>query len=398
MRKPGYVQMEPDMLFTSGHGEIYTMPPGANFLRELARGLIEALDPANNPQRLADTLIYVPNARSRRALAKALLEESGLSALMMPDIRALGGLEADEPPASAETALADLPPAISAAQRIGELTTLVLAYYKAQGLSLPEVSALAAARELAGLLDQAALSSEPGSGVDWSKLNSLVSDTQLAQHWEQSLQFLNIITKDWPAKLDDAKAMDPYARRLGAAEAIARSWADAPPETPVIIAGSTGATPASRLMMRSVLTLPRGLIVLPGLDRDLPDAALQTLRDEPSHPQYALIGALSALQRTPASVSEWPGLHLSKSLTARQRLMHETLAPADQTADWMQRLKSLAVGGGSAAFVHKALDGLQLIEPADDTDEAGIAALLMRQTLEHEQETAALVTPARVFL
>ena len=381
------------MLFTSGHGEIYTMPPGANFLRELARGLIEALDPANNPQRLADTLIYVPNARSRRALAKALLEESGLSALMMPDIRALGGLEADEPPASAETALADLPPAISAAQRIGELTTLVLAYYKAQGLSLPEVSALAAARELAGLLDQAALSSEPGSGVDWSKLNSLVSDTQLAQHWEQSLQFLNIITKDWPAKLDDAKAMDPYARRLGAAEAIARSWADAPPETPVIIAGSTGATPASRLMMRSVLTLPRGLIVLPGLDRDLPDAALQTLRDEPSHPQYALIGALSALQRTPASVSEWPGLHLSKSLTARQRLMHETLAPADQTADWMQRLKSLAVGGGSAAFVHKALDGLQLIEPADDTDEAGIAALLMRETLEHEHETAALVTP-----
>ena len=180
-------------LFSADAPRLYTMPAGADFLNELARGLVDALDPKTDPQRLSDTLIYVPNARSARALSKALLAASGMKALMMPDIRALGGLEEDEPPASAEAALADLPPALPSARRIGELTTLVLAYYRAQKLDLPEVSALAAARELAGLLDQAALSSEDDTGVDWSKLEGLVEESQLAHHWERSLEFLKML-------------------------------------------------------------------------------------------------------------------------------------------------------------------------------------------------------------
>ncbi|MEO1641986.1 MAG: double-strand break repair protein AddB [Pseudomonadota bacterium] len=381
------------MLFSSGAGEIYTMPPGADFLRELALGLIEALNPADNPQRLSDALIYVPNARSARALSKILLEVSGLPALMMPDIRALGGLEDDDPPASAETALADLPPALSPARRIGELTTLVLAYYKAQDLNLPEVSALAAARELASLLDQAALSSASESGVDWSKLEGLVENIQLAHHWERSLEFLKIITDQWPARLDNAKTMDPYARRFAAAEALEKAWSHNPPDTPVIIAGSTGATPASRLLMRAVLSLPEGLIVLPGLDRHISSTALKQIPNEPSHPQYALMGALNALGIAPNSVPEWPRVSMSDQLVARQKLIHETLTPAEETAGWTERLTEIAPNDDSASFIAQALEGLTLIEPADDVDEAAIAALMMREALEREGETAALVTP-----
>ncbi|MEM7492744.1 MAG: double-strand break repair protein AddB [Pseudomonadota bacterium] len=380
------------MLFSSGHAEIYSMPPGAEFLSELARTLIEVLKPAQDPLRFSETLIYVPNARSRRALAEALLDASGLPALMMPDIRALGGLEEDEPPASAETALADLPPALSAAHRIGSLTKLVLAYYEAQALDLPEVSALAAARELAALLDQAALSSEGDDGVQWSELDTLVSETQLAHHWERSLEFLKIITESWPAKLQDAQAMDPFVRRLAAAQAVAQAWAEAPPETPVIIAGSSGATPASRVLMRAVMQLPKGLIVLPGLNRSLCAQAAAKLKNEPSHPQYAMSGTLKTLGISHADVLEWPTAATS-NLSARRKLIHETLAPADQTADWTERLSALAPDGDSAAFVRDALQGLSLIEPANDTEEASIAALLMRQALEEPNRTAALVTP-----
>ena len=63
--------------------------------------------------------------------------------------------------------------------------------------------------------------------------------------------------------------MDPYARRYAAAEAMVREWQVRPPESPVIIAGSTGATPASRLLMQAAMQLPKGVVVLPGLDRDL---------------------------------------------------------------------------------------------------------------------------------
>jgi ATP-dependent helicase/nuclease subunit B len=380
-------------LFASDGPRLYTMPPGVDFLTKLAEGLITALDPASNPQRLADILIYVPNARSARGLAAALLKASGLPALMMPDIRALGNLEQDEPPASAEAALADLPPAISSAHRIGELTKLVIQYFKAHELDQPATSALAAARELARLLDQAALSSTNESGVDWAALETLVTDHELSRHWEHSLEFLKIITQQWPARLENAKAMDPYARRYAAAEAVAMAWGETPPDTPVILAGSTGATLASRLLMKAVLQLPKGLVVLPGLDQGLPEAARKSLAMVPSHPQHALIGALDSLDLKPADVPEWPGHASSVNLSARQKLIHETLAPADQTADWTQRLATLAPEGDSAAFVSSALSGLSLIEAADDMDEAGIAALLMRETLERAGETAALVTP-----
>ena len=43
-----------------------------------------------NPEALADALIYVPNRRSERALAFALHQTSGRQASLLPDIRASG--------------------------------------------------------------------------------------------------------------------------------------------------------------------------------------------------------------------------------------------------------------------------------------------------------------------
>ena len=160
---------------------VFSIPPGANFLGELAETLARETGLADNPEALADALIYVPNRRSERALAFALHQVSGRQACLLPDIRALGDLETEDPPPSAETALADLPPAIPSAERIGSLTRLVMAYFAANDASIPATSALAAARELASLLDQAALSGD----VDWDALESLVTDTDLAKHWEQ---------------------------------------------------------------------------------------------------------------------------------------------------------------------------------------------------------------------
>ncbi len=368
---------------------IWSIPPGANFLDELARVLADATDLPANPMALADALIYVPNRRSVQALAFALHKASGRGACLLPDIRALGDLETDEPPPSVEAALADLPPALPDARRIGELTRLVLQFYHARGLTIGPPSALSAARELARLLDQAALSGV----VDWDSLDTIVADRQLAKHWQQSLDFLKIITEQWPVQLAEAAAMDPYARRFAAAEAMAAQWISTPPKTPVIITGSTGATPASRLLMQAATALPQGLVVLPGLDHDGPANVWDRLAKTPSHPQFTLARTLEALDLTPASVAQWPETSAAPGQTARRRLIHEALAPAENTANWSERLNAIAGDGDAATFVRSALSGLTLIETADDTDEAMTAALLLRQSLETETQTAALVTP-----
>lgn len=376
-------------LFGPDQAKVYSIAPGANFLDELARALAVETDLLDNPEALADALIYVPNRRSERALAFALHKAGNRQASLLPDIRALGDLETEDPPPSAETALADLPPVIDPAKRIGGLTRLVMKYFETHGTGMPAASCLSAARELARLLDQAALSGD----VDWAQLKHLVPEVQLASHWEQSLEFLAIITEQWPAQLEEATAMDPYARRYAAAVAMAKEWQARPPETPVIIAGSTGATPASRLLMKAAMQLPKGLVVLPGLDRELTPDALQRISEAPSHPQFTLSRTLRDLSLEPSDIHAWPSQDPSDQSEARRRLIHEALAPAQSTADWTVRLTDMAEDGNAAAFVDAALQGLTVIEAKDDTDEALLAALMLRETLEHDGRTAALVTP-----
>ena len=369
--------------------KVYTIPPGANFLAELADVLAMETGLTSDPEALADALIYVPNRRSERALAFALHNAGGRAASLLPDIRALGDLETDDAPPSAETALADLPPVMSSAERIGRLTRLVMAYFEAHGSGAPAASCVSAARELARVLDQAALSGD----VDWSQLKSLVSDTQLADHWHHSVDFLSIITEQWPTELESAMRMDPYVRRYAAAEAMVREWETKPPQTPLIIAGSTGATPASRLLMKAAMSLPSGLVLLPGLDLDLGPEALESIRHAPSHPQFTLARTLKELGLTPNDVSPWPARTSAPNASARRRLIHEALAPAPRTADWTLRLSQMAENGETSTFVESALSGVSIIDAKDDTDEALLAALMLRETLEHEGRTAALVTP-----
>ena len=376
-------------LFDPSGPKVYSIPAGANFLAELTRTLAEETGLKDHPEALADALIYVPNRRSERALGFALHQAAGGTACLLPNIRALGDLETDEPPPSAEAALADLPPVISPAARIGELTQLVMRYFEHTGRHMSAVASLAAARELARLLDQAALSGE----IDWGALDQMVPNAQLARHWQQSLEFLDIITRQWPAYLQNTMQMDPYARRLEAARAMAAHWQTAPPDAPVIIAGSTGATPASRLLMQAAMAMPNGLIVLPGLDTDLDARTLEHVSETPSHPQFTLARTLKALGLKPDQVAPWPGLTESDLRVARQRLIHQALAPAQSTADWTANLARISPDADSAAFVRNAVDGLTVLDAADDTQEALLTAMLMRETLEKDGQTAALVTP-----
>lgn len=373
--------------FQPGAPRLWSIPAGTPFLKALAAGLADATGLAETPDALADAVIYVPNRRSVQSLARELHAAAGGKTLLAPDIRALGDLEEGDLPDGPEAAHLQALMPLSEAERTGRLMQLVIAWYARQGLPCPAASALSAAQELSGLLDEAAFA----GGVDWSQLASLVEATDLAHHWQDSVRFLEIITEAWPAFLAERGAIDPPERRMAAAEAIAASWRATPPRGAVIIAGSTGATPESRTLMGAALELERGLVVLPGLDRGLGDAALSEVRASPNHPQYALARLMEALETPPASVPAWPGNE--DVLAARGRLVHEALLPADLTGDWIDRLDELAGGDAPAEFTRKALGGLSLTAARDETEEARLAALMLRETLETPGESAALVTP-----
>lgn len=375
-------------LFAGGNGEIRNIPAGADFLGQLSRGLYDALADRTDPGALSEAIIYLPNRRSARALESSFFQMSGQSALMLPTIRTLGDLDAADSFAMFGAKIDHLPPAMSSSARLGHLARLVSAFQTARGTSVSPANALLGANQLAALLDQVALAEH----VDWTKLSTLIENADMAQHWEDSAVFLSIILEQWPSFLADAEMSDPAVFQRALAEALATSWTARKPQTPIIIAGSTGATAGTRSLMKAVLQLPKGLIVLPGLDDQTSDVEITAIRHAPTHPQHVLRRTIDDLGIPHHCVRRWPGAEPDAHRESRRKLMQEALAPAELTASWGQRSAELADPQSARTFIETATDGLALIEAETETEEAELAALMLREGLERPGERTALVT------
>ena len=187
---------------------IYTVPPGRPFLTALADALLTGALPVPggarpDPLRLADTTLLLPTRRATRALQEAFLKAAGGTALLLPRISPIiGGAEEDLGAlASAEDlatdAAGELRPAISDMGRQLALARLIIAWSEAKGETRTAAQAARLARELARLMDTMEI-----EDVDPARMQTLVPDT-FARHWEETLQFLTIVTEHWPAHLDE---------------------------------------------------------------------------------------------------------------------------------------------------------------------------------------------------
>ncbi|MBN8606119.1 MAG: double-strand break repair protein AddB [Caulobacterales bacterium] len=369
-------------LFDGPAPRLRAAPASAPFLDVLAEAMIEALWRADDPFALSDALVLLPNRRAARGLIDAFAKRLGGAALL-PSIRPLGDPHSDEDPDvwGADASDQDLPPAIDKLQRRLQLASLIRRRDQAEhGVDDP-ARALALADELGKLLDSAATVDH----VDWAKLPRLVEEIDLARHWASSAAFLEIIATYWPAHLQEQGLSDPAEHGAALRRALAARWRTQQPERPIIIAGSTGSQSTTRELMQVVAALPRGVVILPGVDVDIDEGAWSLVGDQ--HPQYALKATIAALG---VARHEIPPLGAeSASGRARRVLMREALAPAEKTADWLERLK---VAGG-ARFVQAGAAGLRLLEAATEDEEAMAIALMLREALEQPGANAAVVTP-----
>ncbi|MDH3228836.1 MAG: double-strand break repair protein AddB [Alphaproteobacteria bacterium] len=359
------------------HGHVLTIAPGLPFLDTLAAGLLH--ETQGVAETLADCIVLLPTRRACRSLADAFLRVSGGRPLLLPDIRPLGDVEEESLALrlSAGDAALTVPPEIPERRRELLLTRLVL-QWKKSGDTTPD-QALRLARELARLLDQ--IQTER---LDVRALADLAPE-RFAAHWQDVLDFLAIVTESWPKILADDDCIDPAERRNRLLEAQAQLWRDAPPQTPVIAAGSTGSIPATADLLAVVAGLPRGRIVLPGLDRAIDDASHTAALGEATHPQQGMLRLLARLEVAPAGVRDWdagPDGPAPSSPAARTRIAIEALRPAETTDAW-RALEGLPAD---------ALDGVERIDCANEAEEAGVVALMLRHALDEPGRTAALVT------
>ncbi len=308
--------------------------------------------------------------------------------MLLPHIRPIGDVDVEE--LALDSLIAEalggevggvtaIPPAVPGVLRQLLLTRIIMSWSHRYGAAPREPGHAAhLARELARLIDQVHT-----EDLSFDGLRGLVPD-DLAHHWQKTLEFLRIVTQEWPTVLATQGYVDPPTYRNRLLDGLADHWRRTPPGDPIIAAGSTGSVPATARLLGVVGTLPQGHVVLPGLDRHLDDAAW--LMIEQTHPQFGMKQLLERMDVDRADVAEWDGM-TSGPIEPRVHLLSEVMRPAESTDQW-HRTRVVSDG---------ALRGLTRIESPGPREEAGVIALVLREALETPGKTAALVTADRAL-
>lgn len=367
----------------------FNIPAHRPFADDLARGLYEALSPFG-PEALSDALVLTPTRRGARALADAFVRAAEGRAVLPPQMRPLGDLEAGEPPFEPGDLALDLPAAIDPLRRRFELTRLVAEHWSLlPGRELTASAALELADALGGFLDSLQIEEiEAGE-----KLAGLV-EADLAEHWRVSREFLETALVEWPKRLAALGVVDVSERRVRLLRRLAEVWSAKPPQGVLVAAGSTGTAPATADLLAVIAAAPRGSVVLPGLDDSLAETAW--LHVDEQHPQGALRRLLARSGIDREHVEVWPASLAHRAQGRwRRRVVNEALRPPKATADWLRAIDQLRAEAEADGVdpVAEGLAGLSLVSARSEEEAATVAALLLREALETPDKTAALVTP-----
>ena len=326
---------------------IYGTDFSANLAEVLAKHLLSKF--WENQLLLAKTQIILPTRRSCLALKEAFFKLNKNT--LLPQMIPLYELEILEE---------NLPKPISKWERLFLLTKLCQAKPNLREIT----KAFQVAVSLAELLD---LSYQ--YNVDLSKINDLIPSESFAQHWQETVQFLDIIQNIWPKILKERNQIDPSDRL----QRLIRSYASKMTQnTCVTIAGLTGDLPAVAELMKSILK-NGGDIFLDGVDKTFLE---KSDKCEATHPQFLLYKTLKKLNIKPTEIQMISG-----------NIPHEEFIEQAFRQDTWEK----------SEIKEKDIQNISYIQCDGTEIEALTIALKLREILETPDITGCLITPDRTL-
>lgn len=350
---------------------VFGLPPGVDFPKALIDGLAQRCD-ASRPEDLARVDLVVNTRRMARRIREIF--DAGPPRLL-PRISLLTSL-------NTPVVHAPLGPSVPPLRRRLELAQLVERLLDREPDLAARESIFALADSLAELLDEM-----QGEGVSPDAIRALdVSD--MSGHWARTKQFLGIVDDYLAAQ--GGMVLDGQARQRLLVQSLTESWKTAPPQTPLILAGSTGSRGTTAMLMAAVSRLPQGAIVLPGFDFDQPrsvwDGMDNALYSE-DHPQFRFKKLMQTLGIEPDEIAPWT--ETLPPSPDRNRLISLALRPAPVTDAWLTE-------GPQLGHIDIATSDVTILQAPDPRTEALAIALRLRQAAETGQ-IAALITPDRML-
>ena len=361
-----------------GFSKYTNIPFVVPFAATFAEHLISAHPTTADPFALSKVTVWVPSQRAVKSLREALMAEAHKQrkqGLLLPEIRAMHLGEED-----AELLAFD--PALSGELALNPVPDIARLLYLARQVQYWQ--SITDGRHHIGRAYESAVSLKKLSdrmktyGISFEQLKNL-APKDMATHWEKNIAFLKIVLEHYPNWLEESGTHDPAECRKKLLEAQAITYTKTAPKGAVYLAGFTDTVPAGRALMRAILAHENGRMVVQGMDV----AAMTSERGlPPTHPQY---GLKELLQKLEISAEDFTHVKATTpQAKGREQLLKQVMLPEGQTEDW---LKNKAPD--------EAFNGVDYIPAASPREEADAIALMMRETLETPDKTAALVTTDR---
>ncbi len=247
---------------------IYTIDQNHNFLRSLAKGILDKV--GSDPIKLRNIDIYLPNRRTVAQLKNEFISLSDNKSIMLPKIRSIGYEDEEnlEIELYANGFDSNIPQALPSNDRLFKLVDLIK-NYEGTELDFANISfkqALELAYSLTDLIDDA-------NRYQIEAIDGLenIYHEELASHNQISLEFLGYIFKEYPKFLNANNLVDEITKRNIITEKLAEIYTKQKSDKLVYIAGTTGTLPATKKLIKSIFNLKNGNIILPYIDLNLLD-------------------------------------------------------------------------------------------------------------------------------
>ncbi len=358
-------------------GQLLTFQNEAFFIDALAHYLLTHYTSDHDPATLASVRVLLPNQRGITALKRALFQTNNQQALLLPAITTLGNLKPSDwlPPDYPE--ISALPPAVNAMER-----QIWLAEWLLENTSLhhhfpspPTIAqTLDYTESLLALRDDCRR-----ANVSTAALHRLVSN-DYAEHWQDTISIYTSAMAYLDQRLVKTGFIEPLTYESQVMHIISQYWLQYPPSTPIVAAGSTAADPTTALLLKTLLSLPQGRVILPGLDMDMPEQEWDTL--ETTHAQYTMKQFLIYLEQSRRQVHA-----INVEGQERDSFIHRTMSQHSASSYQPDRTN-----------VPQSVDGLYLQEVDDDIAEVETVALLIRHQLEQGHYNILIVSDQDCFV
>lgn len=366
---------------------IATVPIGTDFSDAIVAYILENY--GDTPDALANALILLPNNRAIQAMTEAFVRRLK-GGLLLPRLVAVGDLSLDETLGPFLDPLPDespVLPVIPPAERLLLLAGLVSRQAQRDGRKIMAAESIRLARKLAEMIDE--LEVEQKNENDLLALKE--ESDEGAGHWQNAYAQVQAILPQYRIALTERGMTGPAERRNILLERLTSRLASTSGNAPVIAAGITTSAWAIAKLLRQVAAMPRGLVVLPGLDLVMQDQSWDQLGPhEPDEPG----------ERSPRSHETHPQFHL-KLLLHRMSARREEVEPLTEALPLAQPISDIFCLPYETAkwrdypAARKKLPHIALFEAADSAEESRAIAIRARGALEVAGKRIALVTPDR---